>query len=93
MIPGPAELAEPINSQDLQDIAVYSPAAIAEAILSFPGMTLLQTPTPSWWEWRGRWESGGEFIEVGMTLFEDEAQSWGGSPMTADCSLDAIEAF
>jgi hypothetical protein len=28
-----------------------------------------------------------------MTLFEDEQESWGGSPITADCSLDAIQAF
>jgi len=32
-------------------------------------------------------------IELGMTLFENEAQSWGGSPITADCSLADIEAL
>ena len=93
LIPGPAELAQPMNSQDLQDIEVFSPTAIAESFLSFPGVQLLHPPTPSWWEWRARWESGGDFIEVGMTLFEDDAQSWGGSPISADCSLDDIEAL
>jgi hypothetical protein len=92
-IPGPAELAQPMNSQDLQDIEEISPGAIAESLLSFPGVRLLYPPTPSWLEWRARWESGSDFIEVGMTLFEDEAQSWGGSAITADCSLDDIERF
>jgi hypothetical protein len=82
-----------MSSQDLQDIEEISPAAIAESFLSFPGMRLLRPSTPSWWEWRARWESGSDFIEVGMTLFEDEAGSWGGSPITADCSLDDIEAL
>ena len=93
MIPGPAELTQPMNSQDLQDIEQISPAAIAESILSFTGVRLLHPPTPTWWEWRARWESGSDFIEAGMTLFDDEARSWGGSPITSDCSLDEIEAF
>ena len=92
-IPGPAELAQPMNSQDLQDIEEISPAAIADSVLSFPGVRLLHPATPSWWQWRARWESGSDFIEVGMTLFEDEALSWGGSSITADCSLDDIEKF
>jgi len=79
-----------MNSQDLQDMEAHSPAAIADSFLSFPGMRLLHLPAPSWWEWRARWESGTQFIEVGMTLFEDEAQTWGGSPITADCSLATV---
>ena len=82
-----------MNSQDVQDIEMHPPKAIAESFLGFPGMRLLHPSTPSWWEWRARWESGPDFIEVGMTLFEDEAQSWGGSPISADCSLDAIVAL
>jgi hypothetical protein len=93
LIPGPGQLAEPMNSQDLQDIEVHSPVAMAESFLSFPDMRLLHPATPSWWSWRARWERGADFIEVGMTLFEDEAQSWGGSPITANCSIDAIEAL
>ena len=93
LIPGPVALAEPMNSQDLQDIKTYSPALIAESFLGFPGMRLLHPPSPSWWEWQAQWESGADFIEVGMTLFEEEPESWGGSPVIADCSLDAIEAL
>lgn len=93
LIPGPAELAQSMNSQDLQDIEEISPAAVTESLLSFPGMRLLHPPTLSWWEWCARWESGSDFIEVGMTLFEDEAESWGGSPITTDCSLDDILAL
>jgi hypothetical protein len=93
IIPGPAELAQPMCSQDLQDIKVFSPASVAESFLAFPGVRLVHPPIPSWREWRARWESGCNFIEVGMTLFEDEQQSWGGSPITAECSLDNIEAL
>jgi len=92
-IPGPAELTQPMSSQDLKDIEEISPAAIAESFLSFPGVRLVHPPAPSWLEWCARWESGSDFIEVGVTLFEDAAQSWGGSPITADCSPDDIEGL
>lgn len=92
-IPGPADLVQPINSQDLQDIPLYLPDAIAESFLRFPGMQLVHLPTPSWWEWLARWESNSDFIEVGMTLFDGEQQSWGGSPIQANCSLHAIQSL
>lgn len=92
-IPGPSELLQPMDSQELQEIELLSPTAIAESFLCFPGTRLLSPPMVSWWQWRARWESGTAFIEVGMTLFEDEAQSWGGSPIVADCQPADIEAI
>ena len=82
-----------MSSLDLRDITYYPPAAIAESLLSFSGMRLLHDRTPSWWEWRARWESQAGFIEVGMALFEDQAHSWGGSPLTADCPFEMIESL
>jgi len=93
IIPGPAQLSQPMSSVDLQEVATYSAAEIAESLLDFPGMQLVQAATPTWWTWRARWESGRDFIEVGMTLFDDEARSWGGSPLRADCAIDAITAL
>jgi hypothetical protein len=93
LIPGPRELAQPVNSQDVQDIELHPAAAIADSFLSFPGMRLVNSPDPSWWQWRARWESGPDFIEVGMTLFDDETLSWGGSPISADCTRESIEAL
>ena len=93
LIPGPAQLLQPMNSQDLQLIESFSPVLIADSLLSFPGMRLLQPQSPSWGAWRARWESGRDFIEVGMTLFQNEAESWGGSPISADCSLEDIDAL
>jgi hypothetical protein len=93
LIPGPVLLAQPMNSQDLQDIEPYSPADMAASFLSFRETRLLHQATPSWWDWRARWESESHFIEVNMTLFKDEAQSWGGLRITADCSNDEIEAL
>lgn len=93
LIPGPAELMDSMSSQDLQFIQVFSPVSIAESLLSFPRMRLLQSPSSSWYAWRARWESDRDFIEIGMTLFEDELESWGGSPISADCRFDQIEAL
>jgi len=92
-VPGPLELARPINSQDVKDIVLYPLAEIAESFLSYPGMRLLTSPAVSWLRWQARWESDRDFIEVGMTLFDDKNQSWGGSPISADCSASAIEAL
>jgi hypothetical protein len=93
LIPGPTDLAQPMSSLDLQDVTLFSPAEIVESFLCFPGIRLLHAAAPSWWQWSARWKAGDDFIEIGMTLFEDEAQSWGGSPITANCSLDAIESL
>jgi hypothetical protein len=92
-VPGPTALAHPIDSQAVMDLELYAPAAVAESFLSYPGMRLLSAATPDWWHWRARWDSGGDFIEVGMTLFDDPAQSWGGSAISADCTVQAIEAL
>jgi hypothetical protein len=91
LIPGPMQLTQPMNSQDLQDIALYPAEAISASFLAFPGMRLLNPSIPSWWEWRCRWESGRDFIEVGMTLFEQNIPTWGGSPISADCTIGALE--
>lgn len=93
LIPGPAELTQPMNSQDLQDIGSFSPELIADSFLSFPGVRLLHPPKPSWFHWLARWDYGRDFMQIGMTLFDDEQQSWGGSPITADCSPDQMDAL
>ena len=82
-----------MNSVDLQKIEFCPAEAIAKSFLSFPGVRLLHPAKPSWWEWRARWESRTDFIEIDMTLFDDEGQSWGGSAITADCSFDQIDAL
>ncbi len=91
LIPGPIRLTQPISSQDVQDIALHPAEAIAKSLLAFPGMHLLDPPTPSWWRWSGRWEMGGDFIQIGMTLFEADVPTWGGSPIFANCTVGALE--
>ncbi len=92
-VPGPADQWQPMNSQDVQDIEATSPEAISASFLSYPGMLLLRSAHPTWVEWRARWESGLHFIEIGISLFEDEAKSWGGSEICADCPCVEIEAL
>jgi hypothetical protein len=82
-----------MSSVDLHDIEFCSAESIAKAFLSFPGARLIHRAKPSWWEWRGRWESGADFIEIDMSLFDDEGESWGGSAIMADCSVDQIDAL
>src|SRR5262249_41274393 len=93
LIPGPRRLARPVNSQDVQDVQLYAVVMIADTLLSFSGMRLLTPEEPSWWKWRARWESDHDFIELGMTLFDDKVPNWGGSPIHADCTPDAIDAL
>src|SRR5262249_53664382 len=93
LIPGPRRLARPMDSQDMQDVQLYPVVVIADTLLTFPGMRLLTPKEPSWWEWRARWESDHDFIELGMTLFDDKVPNWGGSPITADCTPNAIDAL
>jgi hypothetical protein len=93
LIPGPKVLVRPLHSQDVQDLELYAASGIAETLLSYPGMRLLSPAEPSWWKWRARWESGHDFIELGMTLFDDEALTWGGSPLSAECTSETLEAL
>lgn len=79
-----------MDSQDVHDMELHSPEEIARSLLSFPGMQLRHAATPTWWEWRARWDAGSRFIEVGMTLFEDANSSWGGSHIEVVCTRDDI---
>ena len=92
-VPGPSSIAGPLNSQDVRDIELHTPESVAQALLSFPGMQLVQDASPSWWEWRARWAEGSRYLEVGMTLFGNEEQSWGGSPVHANCSTEDIRSL
>lgn len=93
LIPGPAEMENSMSSLDLEDIVALPAASVAESFLAFPGMRQLRPTSPAWWDWRARWESGTDFIEVGMTLLDDEQQSWGGSAIVANCQSVSIEAL
>lgn len=88
-IPGPTE-HPPDSSLDLKELVEYSPGEIAETILSFLGMILQNPGRPSWWDWLARWHLEGESIDVGMSLFETEPESWGGSPLLGRCSANHL---
>lgn len=65
---------------------VHLPAeSLAQSLLAFPGAHLTHPPEPSWWEWRARWESGDDFLELDFSLFDDLGDIWGGSRLAADC--------
>jgi len=91
LIPGPWHILDPpASSIDLHDVASYEPQEVADSILSYPGCRLLKHASPTWWDWRAEWRGGDRFIEVGMSLFETEPPSWGGSEVEALCELEDV---
>ena len=90
-IPGSREVQDPpASSVGLQDVATYPPQAIAQAFLAYPGFRLVHAPDPSWWQWQVGWERGRSLLVVGMTLFETDPVSWGGSHVSGTCELDDL---
>ena len=85
-VSGPLELTEPAYSFDIIDAVEYPPGDIAIAFLEVPGCRLVHPGEPSWYDWKARWESGGRFIEVDMSLYDVEPVMWGGSGINMNCT-------
>lgn len=80
----------PASSLVLEDIVLYPPEIVADAILSYPGMRLKHPADPTWWDWVARWDERGRWIEVGFTLFDTDPPAWGGSGLDGCCELTDI---
>jgi hypothetical protein len=91
-VPGPSNDSAPMNSCDLKELVEYAPEKIAATVLSYPGMRLLHINEPGWWDWKARWESADEFIELNMTLMGRSDQLWGGSEIKARCHPSSLVA-
>jgi hypothetical protein len=95
VVPGPLDQSVTWDSQYIKGLAEHPVHTIALSILAFRGMHVVHPPAPTWWVWRARWEEGAEFLEVGMTLFDEPGDAWGGSGLVADCPstvvLDLLE--
>lgn len=89
LVPGPVK-NPPTSSVVLHDLMFYAPTTIANAILAFPGMAHQASDKVDWWTWKAAWREGGRRISVGMTLFETDPISWGGSPLEGRCELADI---
>lgn len=92
-IAGPAELGEPISSVALDDPVEYTPEEIVEAFLAVQGCQVTHPATPTWWQWRARWTSEGDTLDLDMTLFDVEPLLWGGSGIEHSCSPTALLSF
>jgi hypothetical protein len=97
LVPGPVDFDEPSFSYDMQDpIAEYRASMVAEVALSIPGVERTHVEMPSWWDWRARWTGGGgSYIDLEMTLFDDEVDppSFGGFLVDADCTPSQLLAL
>lgn len=71
LIPGPLS-DPPCDSLGLVDITEYPVDKIADAILGSPGFFLVNSYTPTWWDWFAGWEFEKRWIIVGMSVFEME---------------------
>ncbi len=80
-----------MNSTRLYDLVEYPPEVIAEAILAaFPGIDVENSEEPTWWDWHAKWQNGDDQIEFGMSLFDTDPISWGGSPLQGVCSVSSF---
>jgi hypothetical protein len=98
---GPRELSEPAFSFDMDRTEVYTPEEIADAILAAPGFELVHSASPTWSDWKARWQDADRFIELDMLACPIDpdyrpgiAVAWGGSCLTANCLLgDLLELW
>jgi hypothetical protein len=89
LIPGP-DSNPPDSSLNLRDLIEYPPSTIAEAILALPGTIEENRGDPSWWQWSAKWQCETATVVIGMTLFDTDPVSWGGSPLQGHCSAEQI---
>jgi hypothetical protein len=90
LVPALAELKEPAYSFELNDLPLYPPEVIADAILSAPGVRLAQPAQPSWKDWKARWEEKGRYIEIAINALEAESENgkilaWESSSIRLHC--------
>src|ERR1700733_10499881 len=90
-IPGPAVAGVvPFLSTEVANIALYPVAAVASAFLQIPGFRLVQPANPTWYDWKSRWDRESHYLLLGMSQFEDDERSWGGSGFSAVCEVSDI---
>lgn len=75
---------EPTDSQIVCDISQHSAQSVAASLLAFPNTVMVHPADPSWYQWKAHWQNGNRFIDLNLTLFDDE-ETWGGSEVEADC--------
>ncbi len=83
--PGPELMDEPTDSQFVDEISQHPAKSIAATLLLIPNMEVVHPAAPSWFEWRAKWSDNDRFICLTMTLFDDLAETWGGSEIEANC--------
>jgi hypothetical protein len=93
LVPGPVDIQEQFSSLDLREQVEYSPLEIAKSLLHYPGMQLLNEAKPTWWDWKARWESGEQFLELDITLMGKSDDLWEGSEIRSDCSAEVVIAL
>ena len=96
LIPGPEGLIEVISSQEIVELALYEPQAVAERMLAFDGVELLHGPESTWWDWRACLRCEDCRVEFDFSLLEFEPPretAWGGSQLSGRCGLDLWVMF
>ena len=95
-VPAPPDMDEPAYGFELQEIPLYAPEVIAEAVLSAEGMKLVQGTSGEWVDWKARWELGERFIEISLnalpavTAGDDPVLSWESSLVSARCTSSEL---
>jgi hypothetical protein len=93
LVPGPAEIEQPLYSFEVQDELVsHSPEAVAAVFLNVPGMKRSNDAAPDSGLWKARWEEGDRCIDLDFTVMEIKPGEvvWGGSNLQGRCRFSDL---
>lgn len=93
LVPGPAEIAQPLYSFEVDEELVYHPPdEVAANLLAIPGMRPCNTAAPASEGWATRWEERGRSLDLDFTLMEpgDGRVVWGGSNLRGCCRVSDV---
>jgi hypothetical protein len=86
LTPGPASFDEPFYTIHMRGPNPIPAERIASALRDLPGVREVSPLEPRCNDARFEWRSGGFYIRIAMTFFEEtEPPEWAGSPLDIRC--------
>jgi hypothetical protein len=90
LIVGPASLTEPIDSQDVQDIADYPVAEVLASLLAVPGVRQIGEAGPRWAGWAAAWECGDRLVLFEVVEELGDGDRFGSVHLRCDCHVGDV---
>jgi hypothetical protein len=92
LIAGPASLTEPLDSQDVQDIADYPVAAVLTNLLAVPGVRQSGGAGARWADWAAAWEWGDRLVLFESVEELGDEEHFGSVRLRCDCYVGDVLA-